>query len=139
MRWLLDTNAVIHAIRNRPPAVRARLEAVGPSQVVVSAITIAELWYGAEKSEEPQRRRALFAAFLEPFDVLSFDRAAGVEHGRLRFTLRHRPIGERDLLIAAIARVHGLVVVTNNVREFERVEGLVTEDWTESDADDVTG
>ena len=130
MRYLLDTSAVIHAIRRRPLSARERLDAAGPTQVGVSAVTVAELWYGAEKSTEPARRRALFETFLGPFEILPFDEAAGKEHGRLRHRLRRTPIGERDLLIAAIARSRRLTVVTANLGEFERVPGLDVVDWS---------
>lgn len=128
MKWLLDTNAIIHAIRNEPRNVRARLASVRPSDVSVSVISIAELWYGAEKSGGRAGRIAVFEAFLAPFEILPFDRRASEEHARLRYSLRHGPIGERDLLIAAIARANGLIVVTNNTREFGRVAGILTED-----------
>lgn len=130
MSWLLDTNAVIHAIRGNPASVRERLEDAGPTRLRVSAVTVAELWYGAEKSSRPDRR-TLFETFLEPFEILPFDEEAAKEHGRLRHALRRSPIGERDLFIAAIARVNDLTVVTANVREFERVPGLAVEDWTQ--------
>ena len=130
MSYLLDTNAVIHAIRGRPKSVRARLDAEGPGRVAVSAVSVAELWYGAEKSDDPARRKALFSAFLDPFDIVPFDDEAGRRHGALRHELRHHPIGERDLLIAAIADSRGLTVVTANVGEFERVPGLGVVDWS---------
>lgn len=130
MRYLLDTNAVIHAIRGRPTQVRQRVDATGPATVAVSAVTVAELWFGAEKSSDPEKRRRVFAAFLHPFDILPFDEAAGKEHGVLRNRLRRSPIGERDLLIAAIARSRHLTVVTENTGEFRRVPGLSVEDWT---------
>lgn len=128
--WLIDTNVVIHAIRNDPPSVRARLSEIGPSAVRVSSISIAELWYGALRTPQPKRRRALYEAFLSPIETLAFDRAAAVQHAELRHALRHAPIGERDLLIASIAVSAGLIVVTSNRREFERIPGLVVEDWT---------
>ncbi|MGH8953058.1 MAG: type II toxin-antitoxin system VapC family toxin [Acidimicrobiia bacterium] len=131
MTWLLDTNVVIQAIRGRPAKVRRRLNRVGPDDVTVSAITVAELWYGAERSAEPQRRKDVFEEFLKPYEDLPFDRPAGEHHGRLRHQLRHNPIGERDLLIAAIAMANDLIVVTSNVREFRRVPGLKVEDWSE--------
>lgn len=130
MSWLLDTNMVIFAIRNRPAAVRARLDAVSPEDVFVSSITVAELWYGAEKHAEPERRRGVFQAFLEPCSVLPFDRPAAERHGVLRHQLRHEPIAERDLLISSIALATDLTVVTGNTREFRRVPGLKVEDWT---------
>lgn len=130
MIWLLDTNIVIHAIRFRPPSVRQRLGEVSPDDVRISSITIAELWYGAEKYNAPARRRTVLEAFLEPYAILSFDRAAGELHGHLRHAMRHHPIGERDLLIAAIALANDLTVVTNNTREFARVPELRVEDWS---------
>ena len=130
MTYLLDTNAVIHAVRGRPASVRHRLDLEGPARVRVSAVTVAELWYGAEKSDDPDRRRRLFETFLAPFEVLPFDAAAGRLHGRLRYQLRHEPIGERDLLIAASARSSGMTLVTANAGEFRRVPELAVEDWS---------
>ena len=130
MAWLLDTNILIFASRDRPKVVRARLQSVSPDDVAVSSIAIAELWYGAEKSDDPERKRQAWKGFLEPFSVLSFDRAAAEEHARIRYALRHAPIGERDLFVAAIAAANGLRVVTNNVSEFGRVPGLTVEDWS---------
>lgn len=128
--WLVDTNALIHAMRGRPPRVREELRRRAPSDIGVSSVTIAELWYGAEKHSHPSTKRAAWADVLAPYDVLSFDRAAAEHHARLRYALRHTPIGERDLLIAAIAIANGLIVVTQNTSEFGRVPDLVVEDWT---------
>jgi tRNA(fMet)-specific endonuclease VapC len=130
MRCLLDTNTVIFALRNRPSPVRIRLLETSPDEVIVSTITLGELWYGAEKSSEPERRRTQLVAFLEPYQVLSFDRSAAERYGVLRHDLRHSPIGERDLLIAATAIVNEACVVTHNTREFSRVPGLEVQDWT---------
>jgi len=131
VNWLLDTNVLIHAQRGRPEKVRRRLQAVSPQTVAISSVTVAELWYGIERSGAPDRKRALWSRFLAPFAVLAFDRAAAELHGALRFALRHQPIGERDLLIAAIALANDLTVVTGNTREFRRVPGLHVEDWGE--------
>jgi tRNA(fMet)-specific endonuclease VapC len=127
--WLVDTNALIHAMRGRPPRVWQELRRRAPSEIAVSSVTIAELWYGAEKHSDPSAKREAWAAVLAPYDVLSFDRAAAEHHARLRYALRHAPIGERDLLIAAIALAKGLIVVTHNTGEFGRVPDLVVEDW----------
>jgi tRNA(fMet)-specific endonuclease VapC len=121
---------LIFAARDRPKAVRRRLRDVSPDDVAVSSIAIAELWFGAEKSPDPPRKREAWSKFLEPYSVLPFDRAAALEHARLRHLLRHAPIGERDLLVAAIATANELKVVTNNLREFQRVPGLAVEDWS---------
>lgn len=129
MIWLLDTNVLIHAVRGRPPGVRGQLQQQSPDDVAVSSITIAELWYGAEKSSSPARRREAWKSVIEPFQVLAFDRDAAEQHARIRHHLRHRPIGERDLLIAAIALAHDLTLVTHNAAEFSRVPRLRVEDW----------
>ena len=129
MRRLLETDVVIAAIRGRPPDVRKRLRALSPDDVAVSAITVAELWYGAERSTDPERTRTLFEEYLEPFEVYPFDRGAAKHHGHLRHRLRRQPIGERDLLIASIAVAGRLTIATGNVREFRRVPGVKVEGW----------
>jgi tRNA(fMet)-specific endonuclease VapC len=128
--WLLDTNALIHAVRGRPPRVREEIRRRAPSDIAVSSVTVAELWYGAEKHADASIKHAAWARVLAPYDVLSFDRAAAEHHGRLRYALRHAPIGERDLFIAAIAIANRLIVVTQNTSEFSRVPDLVVEDWS---------
>jgi tRNA(fMet)-specific endonuclease VapC len=127
--WLLDTNVLIHAVRGHPPDVRAHLRQESPDDVAVSSITIAELWYGAEKSDQAARKRAAWEAVLAPFQVIAFDRVAAEQHARIRHILRHKPIGERDLLIASIALAHDLTLVTHNAAEFSRVPQLRVEDW----------
>ena len=143
MTWLLDTNALIHAQRGRPPAVRVHLQSCSPEDIAISAISIAELWYGAAKHADPAGKRELWKQYLEPYAMYPFDRSAAEIHGDLRFRLRHYPIGDRDLLIAAIALANDSTLVTNNTREFERVPVLRVEDWTvpppttESEADNA--
>ncbi len=128
--WLLDTNVLIQAQRGHPPAARTRLGETSPIDVAVSVVTVAELWYGAAKHGDPARKRKLWSKFLEPYDVFPFDRPAAEIHGVLRHSLRHSPIGERDLLIAAIALANDLTIATANVREFGRVPDLRVEDWS---------
>ena len=130
MIWLLDTNVLIHAVRGRPPRVRERLQQQSPDDVAVSSVTVAELWYGAEKSADPERKREAWATVLAPFQVVGFDRGAAEHHARIRYLLRRRPIGERDLLIASIALASDLTLVTHNAAEFSRVPKLRLEDWT---------
>lgn len=127
---MLDTNAVVAALK-KDQRVIDRLKALLPDDVGTTTVTLAELWFGALKSSRPQQTRAAVDAFLEPLDVVPFDRAAA-EHcavARRHLEKVGRPIGERDLLIAAIALSREAVVVTHNVREFERVPGLQHEDW----------
>ena len=95
-------------------------------------ITVAELWFGALESSDPALGRALTDAFLQPFVLLPFEQSAADRYAVARRHLESQgtPIGERDLLIAATALASDLAVVTNNVREFERVPGLEVEDWS---------
>ena len=126
----MDTNTCVYAIK-RWPAVIERLRSLSPQDVAVSVVTLGELWFGARKSSRPEATRKSVDAFLRPFEVLSFDRDAAEAYASLRFDLerRGRPIGERDLLIAAIATARDLVVVTHNVDELSQVAGLPVEDW----------
>ena len=130
MIYLLDTNTCVYAIK-REPSVLRHLQDRSPDDFGVSAITLAELWFGAIKSSRPQRTRESVDAFLKPFEVLPFEAEAAEKYAEIRLQLEKegRPIGERDLLIAAIARARGLTVVTHNAREFSRVSGLRVEDW----------
>ena len=128
MIWLLDTSVIVAVLRRHQAALR-RLTAVSPDDVGIPSVAVAELAYGAERSADPERAGVVWRAFVEPFEIVPFDRAAAEAHGRLRFALRAQPIGERDLLIAATAAAHGLAVVTHNAREFRRVPGLAVEEW----------
>lgn len=110
----------------------AHLEAVGPDALAISTITLAELRFGALKSRHPLRARALADAFVAPFELLEFDVGAAEHYSDIRLYLEKRgtPIGERDLMIAAIGRSGKLTIVTNNLREFDRVPDLDVMDWT---------
>jgi tRNA(fMet)-specific endonuclease VapC len=130
VRYVFDTNTCIYALKLQGRVV-ARMREHGPDEIVVTTVTLAELWFGAHKSVRRAAVRRDVDAFLEPFEVLPFDREAADSYSRTRSDLERvgRPIGERDLLIASIALSRGLAVVTNNVAEFARVPGLKTEDW----------
>ena len=92
-------------------------------------VTLAELLYGAMKSSDPTRATEKWLKVLAPFYLVDFTEVCAHHHARIRFELRSKPIGERDLLIASIALGHGLTLVTNNGAEFQRVQGLLWEDW----------
>lgn len=131
-RFLLDTNIVIFALRDRTPTLRERLtEHFG--RMAVSAITVAELQYGIERSSDPARNRRAADEFLSLVEVQPLSVPAAEHSGEIRAALAAvgRPIGAYDVLIAGHARAAGLTVVTNNVREFDRVPGLLVEDWSE--------
>ena len=128
--FLLDTNAVIHLMKLREP-LTGRVKLTGPAEFAVSTITLAEMWYGAARSRRPQQSRQEQDIALEPFRVLDFDAAAADRYAAARAHLadKGRPIGDRDLMIAAIALVAGRTVITSNVSGFSRVPGLGVEDW----------
>jgi tRNA(fMet)-specific endonuclease VapC len=128
--YLFDTNACIHLMKLREP-LTGRAREAGPSAIATTAITLAEMWFGAAKSQHPRRTRADQDAFLAPFRVLDFDARAAdcYANARAHLAARGQPIGDRDLMIAAIALAHRLTVVTSNISEFSRVPGLTVEDW----------
>ena len=132
LRRLLDTNVCIHIIRRRPQAVLRRFEEYGIGEVGVSSVTVAELRYGAEKSARPEQNLEALGRFLLPLEILAFGGKAAASYGRIRAVLENAgtPIGPLDTLIAAHAVSLGVTLVTNNIREFERVPGLEVEDWT---------
>ncbi len=131
MKYLLDTNACINYINGRAPRVRDQVNSKSSSDIVISAITKGEMYYGSSKSQTPERSRAKQDDFLRQFESIPFDDDAAEEYGGIRAFLEKRgsPIGKHDMLIAAIARARGLIVVTHNISEFERIPGLNVEDW----------
>lgn len=131
MRFLLDSNICIYALKHRPPEVLERLRLVGRAAVGISVITLLELRLGAEKSQAAAATHAKLDRFLVPIHILPFEEEAALTAARIRAHLERqgRPIGDLDNLIAAHALSLGLVLVTNNVREFERVPGLSLENW----------
>ena len=136
MNYLLDTNICVYIIKGKSPAAMRQVQSRQPGEIAISAITLAELEYGVLRSRDRDRNRAALSEFLFPFAILDFDRAAAVEYGRIRSSLeaKKKPIGPMDLLLAAQAKSRGLILVTNNEREFRRVEGLRVENWTKTPA-----
>jgi tRNA(fMet)-specific endonuclease VapC len=131
MKYLLDTNTCIRYINGRAPQIREYMRAVSDSDIAISTVTKGEMYAGSGKSQTPQQSRARQDAFFIRFASLSFDEAAADEFGRIRTHLEQAgtPIGPYDMQIAAIAIAHGLIIVTHNTKEFERVPGLKIEDW----------
>ena len=130
LKFMLDTNICIFTIKNRPQEVRAAFRR-HHGQMCISTVTLMELIYGAEKSSNPERNLADVEGFAARLEVLKYDQEAAAHAGQLRAELaRHgTPIGPYDQMIAGQARSHGLIIVTNNRREFDRVPGLRIEDW----------
>jgi tRNA(fMet)-specific endonuclease VapC len=133
--WLLDTDSCSFAIRGQH-GLRQAIEARPVARLYVSAITVGEAWTGALRSPHRDRLVALWSAFLEPFAgrILPFDEAAAHAYGAIRADLEARGdmIGDRDCMIAAIARSRRLKMVTRNQRDFRRVEGLRVVDWSQT-------
>jgi tRNA(fMet)-specific endonuclease VapC len=131
MRYLLDTNTIIRYLNGRAPNVRTKLQATPLTDLAVSAITVAELRFGAAKSTDPTKALAAQDTLLSVIATIPFERAAADAYGPIRAHLERQgtPIGANDLLIAATALAYQLMVVTHNVNEFSRVSGLVVEDW----------
>ncbi|MBQ6986928.1 MAG: type II toxin-antitoxin system VapC family toxin [Oscillibacter sp.] len=131
MSYMLDTNICIYAIKKRPPEVLRRLKDNMEHGLFVSAITLGELRHGVENSASPAKNGRALLQFLTILEVLPFDAAAAMEYGKVRAFLQKQgtPIGPLDTLIAAHAKAEGMTLVTNNVREFERVPGLQIENW----------
>lgn len=131
MKYMLDTNICIYAIKHKPDTVIRRFISHDPEELCISAITYAELMHGVEKSIAVERNRIAMSLFLSPITILQFDEYAAEEYGRIKAELEKKgtPIGPMDTLIAGHAKSRGLILVTNNTREFKRVAGLTVEDW----------
>ena len=131
MKFLLDTNVCVDYLNGRHPAVTRAIQDSSPADLGVSSIVVAELRYGADKSAHRRRNHGRLDVFLAEIACLAFDANAAATYGRLRATLEARvhTIGPNDLLIAAHALTLGLVLVSDNAREFRRVRGLKVQNW----------
>ena len=131
--FLLDTNIIIYILKNRFQGLRKKIESVGIENVCVSSLTVAEMEYGAAKSQNPDAARSRLYEFLTPFEVLDFDTKSAEHYGRIRSQLEKSGniIGPIDMLIASVALANNCAVVTNNTREFIRIERLRVENWIE--------
>jgi tRNA(fMet)-specific endonuclease VapC len=133
--YLLDTNAVVALLRNKPAKVRERFRQAEASgdYLALSSVVLFELWYGVAKSSQvPENTERLRILLSGDFDLLDFDDEDARTAGQMRATLEKggKPIGAYDLLIAGQALRRGLTVVTANTAEFARVPGLSWQDWT---------
>lgn len=132
MKYMLDTNICIYAIKNKPESVIRKVLAQNPEDLCISVVTYAELMHGVVKSQAVEKNRIAMSLFLSAITVLDFNSRAAEVYGEIRAELEKKgtPIGPMDLLIAGHAKSQNLVLVTNNTREFARVTGLQIEDWT---------
>lgn len=130
LKYMLDTNIVIYTIKNRPEQVRQAFKQ-HENQMCISAVTLGELIYGAERSGQPERNLADIEGMIARLDVAPFEAHAAEHFGQLRAELYRagNPIGPYDMMIAGHARAIGLILITNNVKEFARVPGLRVQNW----------
>ena len=130
-RYLLDTNICIYIAKHNPPAVRERFVRHDAEELAMSVITLGELRFGAEKSQAREKAIATLSQLESAILVAPLSEAAGQHYGQIRAMLQKtgQPIGNNDLWIAAHARAEGWILVTNNEREFVRIEGLQIENW----------
>ena len=128
--YLLDTDICIHALKGRSAALAALFK-TNDGRMAISDVTLFELAYGAEKYQEPQQRLAIIESFIARLELIPFESRAAYHAAEIRARLERsgQTIGAYDLMIAGTARARGLVLVTNNVRELKRVEGLRIEKW----------
>ncbi len=134
MLYLLDTNVCVMYLNQRSVSVRERLEALNTTDIVVCSIVKAELFYGAMRSNNPEQTLARQQEFLNLFVSLPFNDESALISGQIRakLAMAGTPIGPNDLQIAAITLAHNLTLVTHNINEFQRIEGLKIEDWQDS-------
>lgn len=131
MKYLLDSNVCVDYLNGRFPQVTRKLQSLLPEELCLSSIVVAELRYGADRSGKATRNHELLNVLTSEIPCRDFDVAAATAYGRVRAGLERkgRPIGPNDMLIAAHALSLGLILVTDNVREFERVKSLEVENW----------
>ncbi|WP_366043847.1 type II toxin-antitoxin system VapC family toxin [Seleniivibrio sp.] len=131
MMYMLDTNICIYIIKSKPKNVIEKFRTFRPSDICMSSVTFAELEYGVAKSRAIERNRDALAMFVAPLEILPFEGTAAEAYGSIRAGLETsgQVIGSMDMLIAAHSIAVNAVLVTNNVKEFERVKGLRVENW----------
>jgi len=130
LAYMLDTNICIYVMKNYPQDLREKFNSLA-EQLCISSITLGELHYGAEKSARRADNLTAVEHFVARLDVLSFDAKAAAHYGQVRAELElvGTPCGPHDMQLGGHARSQGLIVVTNNMREFSRMQGIRVENW----------
>ena len=133
MRYMLDTNICIYSIKQKPEQVFRRLQQHEPSEICISSVTYAELVHGVEKSQAVEKNRFALTLLLANIEIMDFDAGAAESYGKIRADLEKKgtPIGPLDMMIAGHAMSLNYTVVTNNIKEFNRVNNLKLENWAE--------
>ena len=131
MKYMLDTNICIFIIKHKPESVIKKFMKLEPNDICISSITYAELVHGVEKSQAVEKNRIALTVLLSEIEIIPFDSTAAQVYGWIKADLQKKgtPIGPLDTLIAAHAKSLELTLVTNNTREFSRVDGVELEDW----------
>ena len=131
MRYMLDTNICSYVLRSRPPCVGARFDEAGPGALTISTVVLAELLFGAARHPNAAAIRQDIGDLASRLDVVPWDEEAAEHYGAIRAALETRgtPLGAMDMMIAAHARSRGATLVSNDVRHFDRVDGLLTANW----------
>ena len=130
--YLLDTNIISYWMRGDPQLID-KIKSYSPSDLSLSTITLAEIYYGIEKSHiKKKERRLKIESIKSELDILPFNEQAAIKYGVIRAALEKlvKPISERDTQIASIALANKLCIVTHNIKEFGRISKLKVEDWT---------
>lgn len=130
LKYLLDTNIVIYTLKNKPARVRTAFDRHA-GEICLSTVTLGELIYGAEKSTQVEHNLAVIEGLAARLEVASFDARAAMHFGQIRAELLRSgaAIGPYDMMIAGHARALGLILVSNNLKEFERVPGMRLQNW----------
>ena len=133
MRYMLDTNICIYAIKHKPEQVFIRLQEHDPVDICISSVTYAELVHGVEKSKAVEKNRVALALLLANIEIMNFDSYAAEQYGKIRADLEKAgtPIGPLDMMIAGHAMSLEYTVGTNTTKEFDRIHGLKIENWAQ--------
>ena len=131
MRYILDTDICIYLIKRQPMEVIDKFQGIVPGEIAISSVTAAEMMYGVAKSQYKDKNKSALESFFAPLEIVDFDFKAAQHYGVIRAYLEKMgtPIGAYDLMIAAHALSLGLILVTNNEREFQRIPDLIVENW----------
>jgi tRNA(fMet)-specific endonuclease VapC len=129
--YLLDTNICIYIIKKKPIKVFEKFKELNIGDLKISSITYAELYFGAYNSQQVEKNLQTIKNFLLPFEVIDFDKKAAIEYAKIKANLRKKGqvIGELDMQIAGVALSNNLILVTNNEKEFNRINSLKIENW----------
>ena len=131
MIYLLDTNTCIYFLNSSSEKIISQFKRFSPSEINLPSITVAELFYGAEKSKAKKKNWAIVENFVSTFEIVPFDEKSCEIYARIRASLEKSgvPIGPMDLLIASISLANNSILVTNNIKEFKRIKGMKLENW----------